>query len=81
MSSEERPHRIPSIDRLGLAVGRVTAAAMLARAVADYVPADGDGGKLDCFDAIEMHMLREAAVELEEAFGLVLDDDVGRGAK
>jgi hypothetical protein len=73
-------NHIPSIDRLGLAVGRVTAAAMLARAVADYVPAGGDGGKLDCFDAIEMHMLRPAAAELEDAFAQVLDDDL-RGAQ
>jgi hypothetical protein len=73
-------NHIPNIDRLGLAVGRVTAAAMLARAVADYVPAGGDGDKLDCFDAIEMHMLRPAAAELQEAFTQAMDDGL-RGAQ
>jgi hypothetical protein len=53
---------------LGSAVNRVTAAASLARAVADHVP-DGDAfGKLDCLDAIELHLLRPAAAELQRAY-------------
>ena len=49
---------------LGRAVNRVTAAAGLARAIADHVPDYVDGGKLDCLDAIELHLLRPAAAEL-----------------
>jgi hypothetical protein len=70
----------PTIDRLGLAVGRVTAAAMVARAVCDYVPAGGDGDKVDCFDAIELHMLRPAAAELQEAYEQAVADGL-RGAQ
>jgi hypothetical protein len=40
----------------------------LARAVADHVPDGGDFGKLDCLDAIELHLLRPAAAELRKAF-------------
>jgi hypothetical protein len=46
----------------------VTAAAGLARAVADHVPDYDDFGKLDCLDAIELHLLRPAAAELRKAF-------------
>jgi hypothetical protein len=53
---------------LGSAVNRVTAAAGLARAVADHVPEGGDFGKLDCLDAIELHLLRPAAAELQKAY-------------
>ena len=53
---------------LGSAVNRVTAAAGLARAVADYVPDHDDFGKLDCLDAIELHLLRPAAAELQKAY-------------
>ena len=54
---------------LGNAVNRVTAAADLARAVADHVPDYDDFGKLDCLDAIELHLLRPAAAELQRAYG------------
>ena len=53
---------------LGSAVDRVTAAAGLARAVADHVPDGDDFGKLDCLDAIELHLLRPAAAELQAAY-------------
>jgi hypothetical protein len=53
---------------LGSAVNRVTAAAGLARAVADHVPDGDDFGKLDCLDAIELHLLRPAAAELQKAY-------------
>jgi hypothetical protein len=46
----------------------VTAAAGLARAVADHVPDYDDFGKLDCLDAIELHLLRPAAAELQRAY-------------
>jgi hypothetical protein len=46
----------------------VTAAAGLARAVADHVPEGSDFGKLDCLDAIELHLLRPAAAELQRAY-------------
>jgi hypothetical protein len=63
MSTKER------LAALGLAVSRVTAAASLARAVADHVPDDaGDFGKLDCLDAIELHLLRPASADLQEAY-------------
>jgi hypothetical protein len=56
-----------SLDHLaapGLAVSRVTAAAGLARAVADHAPNEsGDFGKLDCLDAIELHPLRPASAD------------------
>jgi hypothetical protein len=52
----------------GGAVNRVTAAAGLARAVADHVPDGDDFGKLDCLDAIEPHLLRPAAAELQRAY-------------
>ncbi len=65
--------------RLGRAVNRVAAAAMLARAVADHVPAEGldrllNGGKLDCLDAIELHLLRPAVAELQDAHELASAD-------
>jgi hypothetical protein len=53
---------------LGSAVNRMTAAAGLARAVADHVPDGDDFGKLDCLDAIELHLLRPAAAELQRAY-------------
>jgi hypothetical protein len=53
---------------LGSAVNRMTAAAGLARAVADHVPDGADFGKLDCLDAIELHLLRPAAAELQRAY-------------
>jgi hypothetical protein len=53
---------------LARAVNCVTAAAGLARAVADHVPEGGDFGKLDCLDAIELHLLRPAAAELQRAY-------------
>ena len=53
--------------RLSVAVARVSAAATLARAVADHVPEGGDGDKLDCLDAIELHLLRPAVAELRDA--------------
>jgi hypothetical protein len=57
-----------AFDALGAAVDRVTAAAGLARAVVDYVPREGEFGKLDCLDAIELHLLRPAAAELRNAY-------------
>jgi hypothetical protein len=63
MSTKER------LAALGLAVSRVTAAASLARAVADHVPDDAsDLGKLECLDAIELHLLRPAVAELQAAY-------------
>jgi len=53
---------------LGSAVNRMTAAVGLARAVADHVPDGADFGKLDCLDAIELHLLRPAAAELQKAY-------------
>jgi hypothetical protein len=53
---------------LGSAVDRVTAAVSLARAVADHVREGSDFGKLDCLDAIELHLLRPAAAELQRAY-------------
>jgi hypothetical protein len=53
---------------LGDAVNRMTAAAGLARAVADHVPDGDDFGKLDCLDAIELHLLRPAAADLQDAY-------------
>ena len=53
---------------LGSAVNRMTAAAGLARAVADHVPDGDDFGKLDCLDVIELHLLRPAAAELQKAY-------------
>jgi len=58
--------------RLSRAVARVSAAATLARAVADHVPISGrdsvgTGGQLECLDAIERWMLRPAVAELQEA--------------
>jgi hypothetical protein len=50
------------------AINRVAAAAGLARAVADHVPDGDDFGKLDCLDAIELHLLRPAAAELQKAY-------------
>jgi hypothetical protein len=67
--TEHTTPNAPAIDALGNAVSRVTAAAALAQAVADYVP--HDAGKCDCLDAIEMHLLRPAAAELQEAYGAV----------
>ena len=67
--TEHTPTSDPAIDALGEAVARVAAAASLAQAVADYVP-DG-AGKCDCLDAIEMHLLRPAAAELQEAYDAV----------
>jgi hypothetical protein len=46
-----------ALSALGVAVNRITAAAGLARAVADHVPNYDEGGKLDCLDAIELHLL------------------------
>lgn len=66
---EQTPPNAPAIDALGLAVNRVTAAAALAQAVADYVPEGA--GKCDCLDAIELHLLRSAAAELQEAYDAV----------
>jgi hypothetical protein len=64
---------------LGAAVNRVMAAASLARAVADHVPDGGDGGKLDCIDAIELHLLRPAAAELEAAYEKMRERDARSG--
>jgi len=66
------PSAAEAARRLSLAVARVGAAAMLARAVADHVPAEGldrlfNGGKLDCLDAIELWLLRPAVAELQDA--------------
>jgi hypothetical protein len=36
--------------------------------VADHVPDGADFGKLDCLDAIELHLLRPAAAELQKAY-------------
>lgn len=58
---------IKAANRLNVAVARVGAAAMLARAIADHVPAGGNGDKLDCLDAIELWLLRPAVAELQEA--------------
>jgi hypothetical protein len=44
---------------------------MLARAVADHAPDYQEGGKLDCLDAIELHILRSSAAELQEAYETV----------
>jgi hypothetical protein len=57
-----------AFDALGAAVLRVTAAAGLACAVVDYVPRGGEFDKLDCLDAIELHLLRPAAAELRKAY-------------
>ena len=67
--TQHTPPNAPAIDALGEAVARVAAAAALAQAVADYVPAGA--GKCDCLDAIEMHLLRPAAAELQEAYETV----------
>jgi hypothetical protein len=57
-----------ALSALGVAVNRITAAAGLARAVADHVPDYDEGGKLDCLDAIELHLLRPAALDLQAAY-------------
>jgi hypothetical protein len=72
-----RPAR-DAFSALALAVHRVNVAAMLARAVADHVPAGGDSDKLDCLDAIEVDLLRPAAAALDAAFQ---DVQLERGSK
>lgn len=67
-----KPSAAEASHRLGVGVARVGAVAMLARAVADHVPIEGldsmgNGGKLDCLDAIELWMLRPAVAELQDA--------------
>ena len=66
MSTERTPPSPLAIDPLGLAVDRVMAAAPLAMAVADHVR--DYACKLDCFDAIELHLMRPAAGELQDAY-------------
>lgn len=69
-SPSTKPSAADAFAALGRAVNNVTAAAMLARAVAEHVPDDeGSGGKADCLDAIELQMLRPAAAELQAAYG------------
>jgi hypothetical protein len=68
MSSPRTMSSAAAFAALGSAVDRVTAAASLARAVADHVPEGSDFGKLDCLDAIELHLLRPAAAELQRAY-------------
>jgi hypothetical protein len=68
MSAPRTTPRATAFAALGSAVLRVTAAAGIVRAVADHVPDGGDFGKLDCLDAIELHLLRPAAAELQKAY-------------
>jgi len=56
-----------NVSRRGDFRARMVAAG-LARAVADHVPDGDDFGKLDCLDAIELHLLRPAAAELQRAY-------------
>ena len=57
--------------RWGLAVSRVMAAATLAMSIADHVR--DDACKLECLEAIELHLLRPAAAEPQEAYGIAQD--------
>ena len=68
MKQSRTPPAATAFAALARAVNRVMAAADLAHAVADHVPAGGDFGKLDCLDAIELHLLRPAAAELQRAY-------------
>jgi hypothetical protein len=66
--SRTTPSAAAAFVALGRAFNCVTAAAGLARAFADHVPDGDDFGKLDCLDAIELHLLRPAAAELQAAY-------------
>jgi hypothetical protein len=68
MSAPRTMTSAAALSSLGAAVDRVTAAAGLARAVADHVPDGSDFGNPDCLDAIELHLLRPAAAELQRAY-------------
>ena len=73
-----------ALTALGLTVNRVTAAAGIARAVADWVPDGGDFGKADCLEAVEAHLLRPAAADLAKAYERIcdaIDRSTGWGAK